>query len=412
MSDDARLAFRPAPADATNASGVASPPRRPRLGYMEGLRGIVFGSVLLVHAAISVQQRGLTGRVLHSAGSGVDLFFVISGFCIVWPLLSPDGTLERLFNRTFFVRRAWRIIPPYVAAVSLAVAVSAAVWKSGRPSWWTGPMQGLFQGTSSDVALNLGSHLTFTHGLFARWDRSMDGAWWSLSVEWQFYLLLPLTLRLIRRCGMPVTVAIAGIASLAFAVVVHVIHPGAISNPVVFDTIASRAVEFAAGMLAAWLVVRRVRLAHAELLTVVLVALAITYDNTGGPQTFHPFAYAIAYGVLVFTCATSPRWRDALEHRWPRQLGRISYSGYLVHGSVYMAVALALEAIHADASMRLAVLVVAGPPLAVGIALVLHRTVEIPAARRSRRPIRGLVSNVARPDATDNPGHRRLARDS
>ena len=115
-----------------------------------------------------------------SSGSiGVAIFFVVSGFCIH---LSHERSKQKDL-RTFFVRRFFRIYPPYF----LALAFFALVFPRSR----------LRLDSPSDFA-NLGSHALLIHNFFKPWAVGINGSFWSLAVEAQLYLLYPLLLVLVR----------------------------------------------------------------------------------------------------------------------------------------------------------------------------------------------------------------------
>ncbi|RTQ53282.1 acyltransferase [Hymenobacter gummosus] len=126
---------------------------------------------------------------------GVTLFLVISGFLIHWGFLK-SGASFRLSE--FFNKRFWRIYPPYL--VSLVVF---------SLSLGTG---GLF---------SLLTHLTLTHNLFNPTLHSINGSYWSLGLEVQFYLLYPVFLLLRRWLGVErTTLAVAGCAVLAVVLLI------------------------------------------------------------------------------------------------------------------------------------------------------------------------------------------------
>jgi len=103
---------------------------------------------------------------------GVDLFFVLSGYLIGLQLLRPYGAGGQPDWLRFFQRRAWRILPAYLAVLALYLLV---------PAW-----------RESAAMAPLWQFLTFTTNLFPDYahQRAFSHAW-SLCVEEHFYLLLP-----------------------------------------------------------------------------------------------------------------------------------------------------------------------------------------------------------------------------
>src|SRR5262249_39067117 len=126
---------------------------------------------------------------------GVDLFFVLSGFLLGGILLEHRESQE--YFKTFYVRRACRILPVYYLLVIAFAMVSP-----------------LFNGTRNDGFIHLfnnpmplWSYFTFTQN-FAMMSVSDFGApalsaTWSLAVEEQFYLFLPLMIRFVPRGALP-----------------------------------------------------------------------------------------------------------------------------------------------------------------------------------------------------------------
>ena len=163
-----------------------------RLECLDGLRGVLAVYVMVGHMAPFSALPDWTIRLLSHGGAAVDVFFVLSGMVIVRSLESHGYAA-----RPFLVARVARIFPVYLAMFAVAVAAQAVpvsfaampwigpdslardIWASGWPAHW---------------GVEIAAHLTMTHGLFPNgvlpdvWV-SFLGAAWSLSTEWQFYVL-------------------------------------------------------------------------------------------------------------------------------------------------------------------------------------------------------------------------------
>jgi peptidoglycan/LPS O-acetylase OafA/YrhL len=128
--------------------------------------------VVIYHAGI--MGFPLPGRVHRFGWIGVDLFFVLSGYLIGGQLLAPLARGQRINLGNFFARRAFRIMPAYFAV--LAIYFLLPSWREypemSQPLW-------KFLLSVQNVALHGGT--AFSHA-------------WSLAVEDQFYLVLPLLL--------------------------------------------------------------------------------------------------------------------------------------------------------------------------------------------------------------------------
>jgi peptidoglycan/LPS O-acetylase OafA/YrhL len=129
----------------------------------------------------------------HNGWMGVDLFFVLSGYLIGLQVLRPYGAGLPVDWVRFFQRRAWCILPAYLAVLALYLAV---------PAW-----------RESDAMAPLWQFLTFTTNLFPDYarQRAFSHAW-SLCLEEHFYLLLPAVVWLLARA--PTARRVAGCAVL------------------------------------------------------------------------------------------------------------------------------------------------------------------------------------------------------
>src|SRR4051794_13200133 len=94
----------------------------PRIGSLDGLRAIAIALVLLFHFTPGHDSnqgvRSLPFKLADIGWSGVDLFFVLSGFLITGILLRAKGSPE--YYRRFFSRRVRRVLPLYYLALVIA----------------------------------------------------------------------------------------------------------------------------------------------------------------------------------------------------------------------------------------------------------------------------------------------------
>ncbi|WP_460860466.1 acyltransferase family protein [Rheinheimera gaetbuli] len=148
---------------------------------MDGLRALAVVPVLLFHAGFSWLPGGYTG---------VDIFFVISGYLITGILLN-DIQQQRFSMLSFYERRARRILPALFAVVLCCLPLA---WFSLLPADMVSFSQSL-------VALS-----GFVSNVFFWSERGYFGTatelkplvhTWSLAIEEQYYLLFPLLLLLL-----------------------------------------------------------------------------------------------------------------------------------------------------------------------------------------------------------------------
>ena len=177
----------------TTAAPVPEPflaGKRPqRILELDGLRGIAILLVIVCHYWVNIVQTvsgeplGYLRGALSLTWSGVDLFFVLSGFLIGGILL--DSRASPNYYKTFIVRRVLRIFPVYYLSLALFAAVVVTGIGNRETLAW------LFADP-----LPLASYATFTQNIVMamenRWGPNWTNITWSLAVEEQFYIVLPL----------------------------------------------------------------------------------------------------------------------------------------------------------------------------------------------------------------------------
>jgi peptidoglycan/LPS O-acetylase OafA/YrhL len=161
-----------------------------RIPALDGLRGIAILAVFFRHYAGGLEKTAtatawhVLGMVFNFGWSGVDLFFVLSGFLITGILYDTEGRPG--YYKNFYVRRVLRIFPPYylLAVIYLSLtSVLAAHWKWGQLSFlvYLGyPLALIWPGLAEVSPVVRITHL------------------WSLCAEEQFYMLWPWTIARLR----------------------------------------------------------------------------------------------------------------------------------------------------------------------------------------------------------------------
>jgi peptidoglycan/LPS O-acetylase OafA/YrhL len=151
---------------------------------LDGLRGI---AVLLVVAVHTLAHTRL--NAWHAGALGVDLFFVLSGFLITSLLLGEWSKTAAISLRTFYARRARRLLPALLTLIALFALVSIVATP------WRAPQVLLLAALRASYLSNFfiastvnGAGRGFNH-------------LWSLAQEEQFYLLWPLSLLFLLRRG-------------------------------------------------------------------------------------------------------------------------------------------------------------------------------------------------------------------
>lgn len=305
---------------------------RPHVQGLDGLRGLAALYVVLFHCWLytfpGYPDSAAPGwlDVLMFGRLAVVFFLVLSGFSLA---ISPARHGWRTEGVARFLRRrAWRILPPYWAALAMSLVISSFV----VPASHFGPPTGASLLVYGLVAQDMVTAPT------------PNGAFWSIGVEAELYLLFPLLLLIRRKSNAAVMVACVALP----VIVVGLTATGA--NPVEGDNWLAPhlAPVFAAGLAGAGVVVasdRVRRLPWSWFAVLAAVPVLVLGAVQGSVWTVNHYfwvdlAIAPAMAMLLAAVATG---RPAvlvrlLTTRPLRSLGGFSYSLYLIHLPVVMAV--------------------------------------------------------------------------
>ena len=144
-----------------------------KLHGLDHLRAVAIIAVLCFHYQFFGHPEWERGRISGFGWTGVDLFFVLSGFLIAGQLFESVAKGKPVSLREFFIKRFFRIIPPYLLVLALYLVIPAVrEWGHLSPLW-------KYFTFTLNFGQDPGKYGTFSHA-------------WSLCVEEQFYLLLPL----------------------------------------------------------------------------------------------------------------------------------------------------------------------------------------------------------------------------
>jgi peptidoglycan/LPS O-acetylase OafA/YrhL len=261
----------------------------------------------------------------------VVMFIALSGFSLG---LGPARSGWRFKSITTYAhRRAWRILPPYWAALGFSLVMTWYVL--AQPGW-------ALPNGKSVVVYGLLVQDAFSVG-------SPNRAFWSIAIEAQLYVLLPLLLLLVRRVSARAMVGLVA----AIVVTIGLLGPHVpIMNSALVKFTPDLAVLFAVGLLAAGIVSAGERTrsrpwaGYALAAAVPVIALMVVKGSTWSNLNLFwlDLAWAPAVGCFLAAIATS-RPRPVirfLDGRLPRSLGACSYSLYLTHMPIVIAVSYGL----------------------------------------------------------------------
>lgn len=305
---------------------------------MDGLRGIAALMIVVYHAFTesgNPEWRIFGGfnvlRIVHDGWCGVNLFLVLSGFCLFWPYARDER--RRMEFGKFMQKRFWRIVPAYYASLLL---VPLLEWFFVRIGYFHQPLS--LPKDAADFVL----HLLLLQSLSPEAIWSWNGVTWSLGLEWTWYLCFPLAVWLFRKrgagFGMMILVGITIVYSLSafFAFGPNAGLPSKLGFTL-RSLLPARLAEFGFGMFAAWYLARYTPSARQTKLALLSLGPLFVLAHMAMPiELFFPVRQGL-YGLaffLVVALAGSARpnvVRTVCEWRWTQRLGESSYSLYLFH---------------------------------------------------------------------------------
>jgi peptidoglycan/LPS O-acetylase OafA/YrhL len=314
-----------------------------RVSELDGLRGVAILLVVVYHY-IGTGPHSAPGSVLgivrasfRMGWSGVDLFFILSGFLIGGILL--DARSSPRYFQTFYLRRVHRILPIYYLFV-IAYALAAFLTVGHAPA----PLE-----MSPLKASFLPIHLLFLQNIHevpgTIFTNQCISPLWSLAVEEQFYLAAPLLIRYVSRRGLIICLITAALAApLIRTVLLCLGHPSAS-----FSWTPARADGLAFGMLVAvvwrtpsattWLVKSHKSIEAVLLLLgglVAAVAIFAPSPNSILMATVGFSAIGLFFAVLLLRVLLLPGSMIAgfMRSRLLTEFGMVSYAMYLLHDPI------------------------------------------------------------------------------
>ena len=370
--------------------------RAGHLDFLDGIRGLSAFYVLLTHAYNSLFYAGIGNQdewshrimmILKPMAFGryaVDMFIVLSGYCLMLPVAKGNGSLRGGFGG-YIKRRATRILPTYYAALilSLLILVARGVWlqPAGNGNVHDGYVPALG---------DLVSHLLLVHNLFARYAHSINAPMWSVASEWQIYFFFPaILLPVWRRWNMTATVAVA----LTLGYALHLLVPGGLEGAAPWYIGL-----FALGMAAAtfnfstrtglWAYGNNVP--WGSICVALMAVLAAIGSLANGWFRDNAWLIDPIFGFaavsLILHCVemvsrneVSPLYHlTVLRSKWVVGLGAFSYSLYLVHYPLVEIVSAILQSHAVPPRAQIAVTFGVGVPVVTGLAYLFHVVFERP----------------------------------
>jgi peptidoglycan/LPS O-acetylase OafA/YrhL len=325
-------------------SPTNSTARVKRIQELDGLRGIAILSVVLMHYFYNPDPHlqkpiYVIQRIFALGWSGVDLFFVLSGFLIGGILLNYRDSPS--YFKPFYLRRIFRILPIYYLWILLFIVLLH----------FGGPLLRMHthSGQLPELNFSIYRHFLFLQNL---WDVEYTtlAVWWfsttwSLAVEEQFYLVAPLLVRYLPQRLLPPLLGIIVVLAPVLRLLIR-LHSGSDANWPAYRLMPCRADALAIGMLLAYAwrtesIRKSILDKPLRLYLVFLVLLAgmgaiwwrYPNPNDAITQSVGYSLIALFYAVLLIISIGFRSGPIAKFMRWGllREFGRISYCLYLIH---------------------------------------------------------------------------------
>lgn len=363
---------------------------------LDGIRGLLAVWVFLSHISQFVDG---PGGLIARGGIAVDLFMMVSGFLMVWTVLSRQE--REPLNvcstwRKFYIRRFFRIAPLYYLCLVVAYAWDNEFSTALKDIYTQigSPFNRPFRECRPPLPIDVVLHLTFLFGLFPCSSSSNVLPDWSLSLEMQFYVLFPILLFAIRsRFGFAfvlIGVALAGISQSLTSV--YIIDTQQLISYPQPSILPMRLNCFLVGMIFGSIVHGR-RLTFGGL-ALIIIAGFLFQRLTFAAIFIFVFATYMAkldrHGNIPSIIRTPLNFFDyLLSLSVPRFLGDISFGIYLIHLLVLIPAVATLNDYHwfvsSSGQVKFLVICLVLGPLVVTLSWVAHRLVEVPMISLGRR---------------------------
>lgn len=313
-----------------------------KLHELDFFRTIAVFLVFVAHFYVIILGMKPTGfpwldQLMLNGSVGVDLFFVLSGFLLPYTLRGAELRGELSF-KDYFSKRVRRIVPEYYFCI-LLILIFTPVYFTTKAGW-----------------LNIGAHLFFVQNLFRETHASLNAVAWTLGVEAQFYLLLPLLFILFYRSPKGILALLVGSFSITWTYrgwLYANLYPSwdAFDRFIYVDQLVGRIDQFALGIASSFAYLTWGQRAHDLARRTRAVSVISTITFLGGGVAFYAWVQILsrttpnlyttmfahtALGVIFAVMMLASFLlidpvKYIINHRVFRYFALISYGIYLWH---------------------------------------------------------------------------------
>lgn len=336
--------------------------RSERLYGLDHLRALAILLVLLYHYR-AFKHPVWIETVGKFGWTGVDLFFVLSGFLISGQLFREMKDQGSISLKTFYIKRFFRIIPSYLFTVFLYFTIPFFREREALPPVWK------FLTFTQNYGLNVIDQGTFSHA-------------WSLCIEEQFYLILPLLLLILMPTKLLRYLAILIIGLIAFSIMLRLLiwneSIAAMDNTSlefwrswymkIYYPTHTRLDGLGIGVLIGYLMqysssFKKIVHHHGNklfLLGILLLGISFWVCNEQASKNASVFGFtmvAVSYGMIVMSAISESSFLSQRKLYITSQLAALSYAIYLSHKGIIHMIQVVFEKLDIQASDNVSLIV-------------------------------------------------------
>lgn len=332
----------------------ANPYSSEKLYGLNHLRAVAILLVLMYHYR-AFKHPGWIDTVGKFGWTGVDLFFVLSGFLISGQLFKEIERSKSISLKTFFIKRFFRIIPPYLFTLFLYFSFPFFREREALSSFWK------FITFTQNYGLDVINRGAFSHA-------------WSLCIEEQFYLVLPLLLLVGIQTKMYRYTILFTFLLILFSLTIRYITWNISVIPVMetddfwkvwymklYYPTHTRLDGLAVGVMISFLMqysLKFQKMVHSNgntlfIAGVVLLGVSFWVCNDQASQGASVFGFtcvALSYGIILMSAVSGSSFLSKSKSYITAQLAGLSYAVYLSHKGIIHIVQEALDYFNVETS--------------------------------------------------------------